>query len=176
MKKILLKFLVVLTLTAILAQAQSAGDNFLQPYRPEFVHLQAGKLEPFNSDQFIKAPYFILFYCAGWCPDCRRFTPELVKAYAQQNPADKSYEVLLLPMDRSEEGMVENMQIQQMKWPAVAYAKFGPTHPLRKLFSAKGIPCLTVVDAKGTILFQSKSDQDAPEVLKQLQQLVRKEK
>jgi hypothetical protein len=43
---------------------------------------------------------------------------------------------------------------------------------LKKFYSGGGIPCLTVIDQKGAAVLQSKSDQVATQVLKQLQDLL----
>lgn len=174
MNKSILRFFAAFALTATIAQAQSTTENFLTPYRQDFVTLNGKKLEPFNSDKFMQATYFVLYFGAGWCPDCLRFSPSLVRAYANQGGLDKKFEVLLLPRDKSEEGMIEYMKSERMKWPAYDFAKYSNAHPLHKFSSGKGIPCLTVVDAQGNILLQSKDDKDAADVLKKLKELVRK--
>jgi hypothetical protein len=44
---------------------------------------------------------------------------------------------------------------------------------LKKYDSGHGIPCLSVIDSQGTLVLQSQSDQDAADVLRQLQDLLK---
>jgi len=64
------------------------------------------------------------------------------------------------------------MRHLNMKWPALSFDKVAGAGDLQKFYSGDGIPCLTVIDQKGVVVLQSKSDQDANHVLKQLQDLL----
>jgi hypothetical protein len=154
-------------------KGQDSPDNFLEPYRPDIVTFYGIELGPFNSEKFITAPYFVLYFEAGWSLECQKFSPLLMKAYHCQQHANKRFEVLVLPVEKSEDDMIGYMRSQRIKLPAVAFNRFGKDYPLWKFYSGNGIPCITVVDANGTLLLQSKNDQDAPEILKQLQILVK---
>jgi hypothetical protein len=68
--------------------------------------------------------------------------------------------------------MLKYMKSEHMPWPALAFEKVSEAKDLSDLYSGKGIPCLTVLDSKGTVVLQSKNDQDANEVLQQLIKLV----
>jgi thiol-disulfide isomerase/thioredoxin len=153
-------------------QAQDATNTVIALYAQDLVVVQDSTLGPFRSNEFLRAPYTVLYFGAGWCPDCRRFSPTLAAAYDQQPPGPKRFEVLLLTMDKTEEGMLKFMRSENMKWPALAFGKAQRAEDLRKYYSSNGIPCLSVIDQRGRLVLQSKSDQDATEVLKQLQQLV----
>jgi|HubBroStandDraft_1064217.scaffolds.fasta_scaffold168096_2 thiol-disulfide isomerase/thioredoxin len=164
-----------LSLLVALPFAARAEDSFnpvLAPHAQDLVSLQGEQLTPFKSDDFLKARYTILYFSAGWCIDCRKFSPSLVSAYdAQQKGADR-FEVLLLTRDKSEKDMLQYMRHTKMKWPALAFDKVAGADDLKKFYSGYGIPCLTVIDQKGAVVLQSKSDQDAKTVLKQLQDLL----
>ena len=134
--------------------------------------LQGKKLVPFKSASFLSARYIVLFFSAGWCSDSRRFCPALVKAYNHQAPGGSRYEVLLVSRDTDAKGMLKYMKRQHMPWPALAFEKVPEAKDLANLYSTRGIPCLTVLDSKGSVVLQSKSDQDANEVLQQLVELV----
>jgi nucleoredoxin len=131
----------------------------------ELVVLQNDQLVPFDATRFLSAPMTILYFGAGWCPDCRKFSPKLVSAYNAQ-AGQRKFEVLFVSKDRTEQEMLKFMKTEKMPWPALAFSKIAGAEDLNKFYSGKGIPCLTVIDPKGNILKQSTSDQDAAEILK----------
>ena len=160
----------LLAAIATFGHAQDAVTRPLAPHVLDLVVLQGDALVPLKSDECLRAPYTILYFGAGWCPDCRRFSPTLVAAYDGQQAGAKRFEVVLLTMDKTEEGMLQFMRTERMKWPALAFPKAGSDLDLRKYYSDRGIPCLTVIDPAGTVVLQSKTDQDAAAVLRQLQE------
>lgn len=157
-----------IALLALLPVLGNAADtNVVAAHAQDLVALQGDALVPFSAAPLLKAPRTILYFGAGWCPDCRRFSPTLVDAYNQQPKDARRFEVLFVSMDKSAAEMQRFMALEKMPWPAVTFDKAN-ADDLRKFYSGHGIPCLTVIDAKGTVLLQSKSDQDAAEILKQL--------
>jgi nucleoredoxin len=159
----------------MVGRAQDIVPSPLAPYVGDLVVLQGDALVPLPSDEGLKVPYTVLYFGAGWCPDCRRFSPELVAAYDTQPARVKRFGVVLLTMDKTEQGMLQFMHTEKMKWPALAFAKAGSALDLRRYYSNRGIPCLTVIDPAGTVVLQSKSDQDAAHVLRQLQEKLKGE-
>jgi thiol-disulfide isomerase/thioredoxin len=147
----------------------SAGESnaVISPHAGDLVVLQNDKLVSFDAGTFLKAPATILYFGAGWCPDCRKFSPRLVSAYEAQ-AGEKKFEVLFIPKDKTEAGMLQFMKAEKMPWPALAFSKTAGAADLNKFYSGKGIPCLTIIDRAGNILKQSNSDQDAAEVLNSL--------
>lgn len=174
MRNIYRRFLIgLLVLIPTFGRAQDTGNVVIAPHLQDLVVVQGNKLVPLNSDRFLKAPYTVLYFGAGWCPDCRRFSPSLVMAYNHQKESEPRFEVLLLTMDKTENDMLQYMRSERMKWPALAFDKMSQPNDLKKYYSHRGIPCLSVIDQKGTVVLQSKSDQDAAEVLKQLKDLLK---
>ena len=143
------------------------------PYADSLVALKGESLVPSNSEHFLQAPFIVLYYGAGWCPDCRRFSPSLVAAYNEQPAQARQFEVLLVSRDKTADGMLKFMKTEKMAWPALAFEKVASAESIQKLYSGAGIPCLTVIDLHGKVVLQSKSDQDGAEVLKELQTLVK---
>lgn len=164
--------IVLLLCVSSLGRAQDAPNVVMAPLVQDLVVVKDDQLVPFKPDKFLNAPYTVLYFSAGWCPDCRRFSPALVAAYNGQRAGEKRFEVLLLTMDKTEDAMRRYMSLEKMPWPALAFAKQESAKDLKKYYSEHGIPCLTVIDPKGTVVLQSKSDQDATEVLKELRDLV----
>jgi hypothetical protein len=175
-KNIVLYSLGLALSVSISGLAAQTGNPVLVPHAADLVALHNEQIEPFNSGKFLNAPYTVLYYSAGWCPDCRRFSPALVDAYAHQTNGLPRFEVLLISQDKNAEGMLKYMQTEKMQWPALAYEKVKGAQDLKKLYSGHGIPCLSVINAKGDVVLQSKSDQDANEVLKELLEMLSKAK
>jgi len=156
-----------------LLPGQTSKNSAIAPHAKDLVVLDGEQIATFKPDAFLRAPYTILYFGAGWCPDCRRFSPSLVAAYDHQPSDAKQFEVLLLSRDKSAEGMLKFMKTEKMKWPALAFEKRPAAQDLDRFYSGHGIPCLTIIDRKGTVVLQSKDDQDANKVLQQLEALLK---
>jgi thiol-disulfide isomerase/thioredoxin len=152
--------------------AQALQNAVVAPHAQNLVVLNGPNLVPFKPDRFLQAHYLVLYFGAGWCPDCRHFSPHLVAAYDRQSPDARQFEVLLLSRDKTAEDMVKFMRTEKMRWPALAFENVASSQDLERFYSGHGIPCLTVIDIKGKVVLQSKSDQDAKEVLQQLEDLL----
>src|ERR1700690_3939806 len=107
-------FLFWVLLPSLLA-AQPIQNSVVMPHARDLVALEGGKLVPFQPDHFLQAPYLVLYFGAGWCPDCRRFSPSLVAAYDRQARGAKQFEVLLVSRDKTADGMLKFMQTEKMK-------------------------------------------------------------
>jgi thiol-disulfide isomerase/thioredoxin len=152
--------------------AADSPKAVLASHAADLVALQGEKLVPFKSTSSQPAQYTVLYFSAGWCPDCRHFSPALVDAYNHQPGKSNRYEVVLVSRDRNAAEMLKYMKSERMPWPALAFEKVAEAKDLEHLYSGQWIPCLTVLDSKGAVVLQSKNDQDANEVLQQLTKLV----
>jgi nucleoredoxin len=166
----------VLALTFVLASTAFAArpGNRIARYLADFVILKEGKLVPYDSLQLFESPYKVLYYGAGWCPDCRKFSPALVEAYNRQPAKGRRFELLYVSRDKTEAGMIKFMSTDQMPWPAFPFGKLEKAKDLKRLYSGHGIPCLTVLNAKGEVVLQSKTDQDGKDVLAEFENLLAK--
>ena len=163
-------WLMLLWLCSIWAVADP--NTALAPHSSDFVAMLEDKVVPFDATEFLRAKYTVLYFGAGWCPDCRRFSPALVDAYDRQPAKARAFEVLLLSRDRSAAGMAAFMKTEKMKWPALRYDKLADAKDLERFYSGQGIPCLTVIDTNGRVVLQSRSDQDGKDILRELLALV----
>jgi nucleoredoxin len=164
-----IKFVIVnLVMVAWAASGFGAEPNTtIAPHAKDLVVLQGEKLVPLDARKFLLALVTILYFGAGWCPDCRKFSPKLVSAYNAQ-VGEKKFEVLFISKDKAEDGMIKFMQLEKMPWPALSFDQIRAADDLAKFYSGKGIPCLTAINRKGEILKQSNSDQDAAEILRSI--------
>lgn len=159
-----------------LAAGAAEKNAAIAPHAENLVSLKGDALVPANAKKLLAAPYTVLYFGAGWCPDCVKFSPKLVEAYGRQPGGRPRFEVLFISRDKTADGMLAFMKKENMKWPALAFDKVAAAEDLKKYYSGKGIPCLSIIDQKGTLVLQSKSDQDGAEVLQELQALLEKQK
>jgi thiol-disulfide isomerase/thioredoxin len=153
---VLKMFLGFAALAPVLVRAQPTPNVVLAQHAKELIILKGQTLAAFNADRFLQAPYTVLYFGAGWCPDCRRFSPSLAAAYDHQASGVKRFEVLLLSQDKNAEGMFKFMSSEKMKWPALEFGKLDQAKDLTRFYTGHGIPCLTVIDRQGNIVLQSK--------------------
>jgi nucleoredoxin len=98
--------------------------------------------------------YFAIYFSAGWCGPCHRFTPKLVDFYQQMKPRHNNFEVIFVSNDRNEQEMLRYMRGLSMPWPAVRFAEIKSLPEIKKL-EGPGIPCLVIIDAQGNVVADS---------------------
>jgi len=89
------------------------------------------------------AKYIGLYFSAHWCPPCRGFTPDLIKAYKEHLKA-KGLEIIFVSSDRDQASFME--YYGSMPWLAIPQGDARKAK-LSKLFGVEGIPSFAVVDA-----------------------------
>merc|ERR1719284_1880447 len=90
-----------------------------------------------------KGKYIGLYFSAHWCPPCRGFTPDLVKAYTNHLKA-KGLEIIFVSSDKSPKEFQE--YYGTMPWLAIPNGD-ARKNKLSKLFGVEGIPTFALVDA-----------------------------
>jgi thiol-disulfide isomerase/thioredoxin len=98
--------------------------------------------------------YYALYFSAGWCGPCHRFTPKLVSFYQLMKPLHANFEVIFVSSDRNEREMLAYMRELSMPWPAVRFAEIKGL-PEIKRYEGSGIPCLVIVDTQGNVVADS---------------------
>ena len=113
-----------------------------------------GALTPLPEDAAAGKKLYALYFSAGWCPPCHKFTPKLVNFYNQVHARHPEFEVVFVSSDRSEDAMRKYMEEYQMPWPAL---RFDASENLPQIrgYGGPGIPCLVLVDAAGKVLADS---------------------
>jgi thiol-disulfide isomerase/thioredoxin len=74
---------------------------------------------PLCGPDLPQAKYIALYYSAGWCGPCHKFTPELVKFYNEKKSKYPGFEVVYVSQDESANAMDKCMGEMAMPWPAV---------------------------------------------------------
>ncbi len=152
MKTLLASGLAVLLLT--LAPTLHADNTVYPGIKDALVQLKGRKVEKFDDTPLQGAKYYAIYYSAAWCGPCRMFTPDLVKWYKRNKNKNPHFELIFVSSDRSADDMAAYMKDDDMEWPALAFDKKSSTSALTK-YSARGIPCLVLIDETGKVLSHS---------------------
>jgi len=113
---------------------EALGDEFLSGTDGETVEVDELKGE---------GKYIGLYFSAHWCPPCRGFTPELVKAYKDHLKA-KNLEIIFVSSDKDQKAFSE--YYGTMPWLAIPQGDKRKA-ALSKMFDVEGIPTFAIVDA-----------------------------
>ncbi len=98
--------------------------------------------------------YILLYFSASWCPPCRKFTPELVEFYDDHHEA-YNFEVILVPNDQSEDDAIDYMRDYGMDFPSIPFTDYGARQKIQKMYGARGIPHLVLLNKDGRVLSTS---------------------
>ncbi len=149
-----MKFMFAKSLALI--AAMTSWSACAQQPSGDFHSLIAGKLVRSDgteaSADALKDKTVLVYFSAHWCPPCRRFTPELVKAYNQWKTDDKPVELVFVSSDKDEAAMTGYMTETKMEWLAVPFADRDRKNALARNWSVRGIPMLVVVSPEGKTL------------------------
>lgn len=114
----------------------------------KLVALRDGALTPVPRERVLGARHIALYYSAHWCPPCRGFTPELVKAYAEIKAKHPDFELVFVSSDQDADAMKGYMKEYGMGFTAVRFDQRG-LGALRRPDHERGIPNLVFLDAEG---------------------------
>jgi nucleoredoxin len=143
----------------VVAAITPAAPAAQRPYSP-IANLLGDKLvtpaETGFADYALTNPpdYIALYFSAGWCGPCHRFTPRLVDFYRQMKPRHSNFEIVFVSDDRNERDMLGYMRELSMPWPALRFAEIKNMPDIRK-YAGPGIPCLVVLDVRGNVVADS---------------------
>lgn len=131
---------------AWLAEKASTRDRMVRLLEGRLVRLQGSELRPFSSDELRETRIFAFYYAGGWCPACRKLTPQLIEWYRRAKAEHPGFELIWVTNDRSEITMTEYLRKTQMPWPAV---RFDKADQAVRQFAGDGIPWLVAVSDSG---------------------------
>lgn len=99
-----------------------------------------------------------IYFAAGWCGACAGFTPLLVDFYDEVEQAGKSFEIVFVSFDATEEDMFAHMTDRGMPWLAVPHDG-DIANRLTIRYNVSSIPTLILIDNDGnTITRDGRSD------------------
>ena len=93
-----------------------------------------------------KIDYFLVYFGAHWCSNCKKFTPKLTEFYAKHRSDHLNFEVIFVSADKDEDAMLHYMNGYKMPWPAVKFDEREKIESLAQI-AGRGYPCVALVDA-----------------------------
>jgi thiol-disulfide isomerase/thioredoxin len=115
--------------------------------------LRDGKLVPFDPGDRREPEFYLIYFGAHWCGPCRRFSPDLLKAYQQMKAAaPERFEVIFVSDDRDAAEQLTYVRELPMPWPVLRH---GAAISALDRWRARGIPCLVVLTRDNQLLFHS---------------------
>ena len=124
-------------------RAYAAGSDFLKE-----VNLRNKSGEVFASA--VEGKAILLYFSAGWCGQCRLFTPKLKKWYEEVGKANK-VEIIWISRDRSAE---DQLAYYKKALTAIPYIPFGDpsVRAFLKRYKLETIPSLILVNNEGEVI------------------------
>lgn len=92
----------------------------------------------------------VLYFTAGWCGPCRRFTPSLVK-YVNEHKDSKDFIVIMVGSDRDAAAQKKYMKQYEMPYYAVPFNK-NRLKMIKKAYGGGGIPNLVILEPDGNVV------------------------
>ena len=98
---------------------------------------------------------YLVYFSAGWCGPCHRFTPSLIETYQRwQATQPGRVEVVFVSNDRTAQEQARYAREAGMPWPMLEYSQLGRVKVIER-WAGNGIPCLVAVTRDGEVLFHS---------------------
>jgi len=91
-----------------------------------------------------------VYFSAHWCGPCRSFTPKLVEVYNECKEQGKSFEVIFISSDRTQEAFDE--YYAEMPWCTLKFEDRTMKAALSDVFDAHGIPTLILLKGDGEMI------------------------
>lgn len=139
------------------APAKSEPSPLAVALRGKLVGVRDGVVDALPLDHLGGTDTIAVYYSAGWCGPCRRFTPQLVAAYHEIKTRHPRFEIVFVSADRDERSMKRYMLDANMPWAALRYGDTRRDHPL-SAYRESGIPNLVFIDRNGRVLSKSFDD------------------
>ena len=145
MRKIAWMGMLLLCLGMMSARAEWTESKF----GPSLVDAKGKKVETAKALKGVKL--IGIYFSAHWCPPCRQFTPLLVNFYNECKKNKKSFQIVFVSFDNTENDMSKYMTEANMPWLAVPYGS-NFREQLAKEYNVNGIPTLIVIDQNGKVV------------------------
>lgn len=137
---------------------QSQLSQMAEGFHGKLVAFRDGQLQPCADAATADKKLFAFYFSAQASPQCRQFTPSLLKFYQDFEPKHPAFEVVFVSEDHSAPEMANSMRQDAMPWPALAYERRAQETNIMKLAEGGSIPRLVLVDGAGRLVSDSYVD------------------
>src|SRR5437868_15240766 len=101
MKPLLRPMVVVVGMLFVAPSAPAAHEDTLAGTSHQLIGLDGREV---GAELITKKPYLFIYFSAGWCPLCKKFTPQLAEFYRQHH-RNRDFELLFVSSDKSPDEM-----------------------------------------------------------------------
>jgi nucleoredoxin len=155
MKSLLRLLVVVVGISFVASSAPAAHEETLAGTSHQLIGLDGREI---GSEVITKKPYLFIYFSAGWCPLCKKFTPQLAEFY-ERHYRNGDFEVLFVSSDKSPDEMRKYWATAGI--PGVALKlECRRSVELTTQFGASdgGIPCVVLLGPDGKSIASSFRD------------------
>ncbi len=138
----------------IAARAQEAQGSMSRQLRGKLVVYRDQRMQAYDDDALTNKRQFAFYFAKLSDRACYKFTPQLVKFYAEYTAAHPEFEVVFVSQDVSSMEMETDVRAYPMPWPALAYARLAEEKDLAQA-GRSVLPRLLVVDGTGRMTLDS---------------------
>ena len=111
-----------------------------------------------SADTITKKLYLFIYFSAGWCPLCKKFTPQLAEFYEKYYPAG-NFALLLVSSDKSPEDMRKYWATGGIPGVALKLESKRSAELTHEYGAADGgIPCVVLLGPDGKLIASSFKD------------------
>ncbi|WP_442587905.1 redoxin domain-containing protein [Pedobacter sp. AW31-3R] len=96
--------------------------------------------------------YLLLTFWAGWCPDCRKENPDLVKTYQKYH--DQGFNIFGVSLDKSKTTWLNAIKNDNLTWKHVSDLAYWDSSAA-KLYGIRWIPSNFLISPDGVIVAQN---------------------
>lgn len=115
--------------------------------------VREGKLASYDPAALPEPELYLVYFSAGWCGPCHRFTPSLIKTYQRwQATLPGRVEVVFVSNDYTAQEQARYAREAGMPWPMLEFSQLGRAKVIER-WAGNGIPCLVAVTRDGEVLF-----------------------
>jgi nucleoredoxin len=144
--------------TAKSTNLNTGGSEAISQFlKTDLVQVRHGEVIHADETFLANKKLIALYFSAGWCGPCRKFTPQLVDYYKRVAPDHPEFEIVFYSSDRSQYAMEKYMRDENMPWPAIDFSKLKGKAVLKQN-AGDGIPSLVLVDSTGKVISSSFAD------------------
>ena len=128
--------------------AKAEGSKLLGLLGEHLIDAQGKKVDTKTATEGRKV--IALYFSAGWCPPCRKFTPKLVE-FATKNKESLDFTLVFVSSDRSAEAQAKYMEQYKMPFFAMPFDA-AQLKLIKQAYGGSGIPNLVLLNPDGSVI------------------------
>lgn len=134
---------------------RESASKMTKALRNRLQVLRDGRLAAFDAGTRPEPEIYLVYFGAYWCGPCRRYSPELVKAYGQLKAlAGDRFELIFASSDQSDGEQLKYVREVMMPWPVLRFSAAGAVDLIER-WRGRSIPGMVALTRDGDLLYSS---------------------